>query len=420
MNRHERPRKGTSGGYRKVFDSRKRRVRGMWERGGKYFANMTLTDDLGNKLNRWMPLEGGSIDQARLHYRKLLVQRQDEQLLPVSQAPKLKDYFASSYLPLLEASGKRPASIKKEKRYIQRWIEAMGSVRLNKIRPNHLTKVMVQFTKKGLSNRTVNLHLIAIRQILKAGIRDGFIPAPGPHAGLEWRKVDEKERDLYSSQEVDLFCEIAAKATKHGTQFKDYCRFLQYSGCRFKEALSIRWKDADLGLGILTVGAEGESKSRKPRKVNINPRLERHLKEMQTRRQPDSQWLFPSPIRGDEDIHSKSFQSAMRITREISGSICRRCRYIETGGTIQICPQCNQPSMECKTHLLPEKLRRFNFHDLRHHFISMCVMSGIDFMTIAQWVGHADGGVLIGKVYGHLANEHRQRMAQMVQFDTEG
>lgn len=44
----------------------------------------------------------------------------------------------------------------------------------------------------------------------------------------------------------------------------------------------------------------------------------------------------------------------------------------------------------------------FWFRDLRHHFISMCVMSGIDFMTIAGWVGHKDGGVLIGRVYGHL------------------
>jgi hypothetical protein len=29
-------------------------------------------------------------------------------------------------------------------------------------------------------------------------------------------------------------------------------------------------------------------------------------------------------------------------------------------------------------------------------------MSGIDFMTIAAWLGHKDGGTLIGKVYGHL------------------
>ncbi len=49
--------------------------------------------------------------------------------------------------------------------------------------------------------------------------------------------------------------------------------------------------------------------------------------------------------------------------------------------------------------------------------ISMCVMSGIDFMTIAAWVGHKDGGVLIGKVYGHLANEHRKAMAERVNFE---
>jgi hypothetical protein len=43
-------------------------------------------------------------------------------------------------------------------------------------------------------------------------------------------------------------------------------------------------------------------------------------------------------------------------------------------------------------------------------------MSGIDYMTVAAWVGHRDGGVLIGKVYGHLANEHRQAMARKMNF----
>ena len=43
-------------------------------------------------------------------------------------------------------------------------------------------------------------------------------------------------------------------------------------------------------------------------------------------------------------------------------------------------------------------------------------MSGIDFMTIARWVGHQDGGILIGKVYGHLSNEHAKRQAKKVDF----
>jgi hypothetical protein len=38
-------------------------------------------------------------------------------------------------------------------------------------------------------------------------------------------------------------------------------------------------------------------------------------------------------------------------------------------------------------------------------------MAGIDFLTIAEWVGHKDGGILIGKVYGHLLDEHRRKMA---------
>jgi integrase len=49
----------------------------------------------------------------------------------------------------------------------------------------------------------------------------------------------------------------------------------------------------------------------------------------------------------------------------------------------------------------------FRFHHCRHHFISMAVMSGVDFMIIAAWVGHRDGGVLIGRVYGPLAKKHR-------------
>ena len=32
-------------------------------------------------------------------------------------------------------------------------------------------------------------------------------------------------------------------------------------------------------------------------------------------------------------------------------------------------------------------------------------------MTIAQLARTSDGGVLVGKVYGHLADEHKRRMA---------
>ena len=37
-------------------------------------------------------------------------------------------------------------------------------------------------------------------------------------------------------------------------------------------------------------------------------------------------------------------------------------------------------------------------------------------MTIAKWVGHKDGGILVGKVYGHLSDEHARKQAMKLMF----
>ena len=57
-------------------------------------------------------------------------------------------------------------------------------------------------------------------------------------------------------------------------------------------------------------------------------------------------------------------------------------------------------------------------HPAERHF-NKChaVMSGIDYMTIARWVGHKDGGVLIGRVYGHLNDEHAKRQAKRLKLE---
>ena len=56
------------------------------------------------------------------------------------------------------------------------------------------------------------------------------------------------------------------------------------------------------------------------------------------------------------------------------------------------------------------------FHDCRHYFISYAVMSGVDFLTVAIWVGHQDGGLLISRVYGHVSNEHLKASSRKVCF----
>jgi integrase len=114
--------------------------------------------------------------------------------------------------------------------------------------------------------------------------------------------------------------------------------------------------------------------------VDFNPDLERHLKDMEGRRAPDSEWLFPSPQRGDKDIPAKTLRESFKIARK-------------------------NANMEW-----------VGFHDLRHYFASRAVMAGIDFKTIAEWMGHQDGGVLLCKVYSHLLDTHKRDMAARLVF----
>jgi integrase len=266
----------------------------------------------------------------------------------------------------------------------------LGDIRLDQIRKVHVNDFTTKRLKQGRSPRTCNLDVVVLRNVLKRAVDDGLLTAL-PIAGIKPLKTTRRERRLFPVADIDAICEAAlgqrtepdgstAPVTKNAAEFVDYIRFLQFTGAREKEALKTRWADVDLQREQVTIGAEGDTKNRSGRVVDFNPQLKTHLLDMQNRSGKVSEWLFPSPQRGERDIPARSFRESLNLVRAAAG----------------------KPS--------------FGFHDLRHHFISMAIMAGIDFMTIAKWVGHRDGGVLIGRVYGHLADEHRKEMAQRLNF----
>ena len=342
--------------------------------------------------------------------------RADEnRLRHVGKTPKFADYLESRYLPGLDSSGKKPGTLVTEKGHLSRWKEGIGHLDLDKIRPHHLTAHLQNLKIAGRANRTCNLALVCLRNLLHAAKIDGYIKAL-PAEGIPWRRTEKKARPLFTREEIERFCEVALIATKNSTQFLDYIRLLALCGSREQETLGTRWADVDFERKILTIGAEGDTKNRECRRVDMNPGLEAHLHEMHRRRAPDSQWLFPSPQRGERDDHSRTFRESLILTRCASGWVCQGCSKVIGGEQKKECPKCGSDRHEFKETILPEKLQGFGFHDCRHHFISYAVMSGVDFMTIARWVGHKDGGVLIGKVYGHLADEHAQMQAARLSF----
>ncbi len=386
--------------YQKVQDERKRPIRGLWVRNQRYYAQMTVEDPhTGKKQVRRVHLEGANTPaQAREKFEELLVSRRKGSLTTLKRTPTFSE-FAEKYLEFYRQAkdAKRASTIETESYAIDRWKAHLGNMRLNQIKRMHVDGFVAKRQSENKSARTVNLEVTIFRNVMKRAIDQKLI-AHLPTDNLRPLKSKPHKRQLVLREQIDQmldmcqqprFCRSRVAAPgetgqklANAQEFSDYLRLLCFSGARKTEATRLKWSDVDEQNRQLTIGSDGEVKNRKWRVVDFNPELEKLLTEMKARRAPDSNWLFPSPRRGEEDRPVKEFRESLALVRQAAG------------------------------------LPTFGFHDCRHFFISMCVMSGIDYMTIARWVGHQDGGILIGKVYGHLSNEHAKRQALKIDFGT--
>jgi integrase len=375
-------------------DSRNRRVPGLYVRNGRYYALLWADTGNGKKAPRRMPL----FDTDQQPVRTLTAakqaleikrhERRENKLPTAGRKPSLADYCVV-YFDKATVLRKRVGTIKNERQALGRWCDHIGQVRIDQITPTLISGFLDKRLKGGVfcgrkleasSERTANLDLLMLRNVLNAAIDDGLLRELPKVKMLD--EAPAPKRRLLMPEEFDRLIKTSRSAcAKNGQQLADYLQFLAFSGSREKEALRIRITDVDFDRQRVTIGGDGLSKNWESRTVEFNPKLAAVLTDMFSRRPPDSTWLFPSPQRGDRDEHAKSFRESLKSARKAAA------------------------------------LGWLGFHDLRHYFCSMCVMAGVDFMTIAAWLGHKDGGILVGKVYGHLLDEHRHKAARQVRFE---
>jgi integrase len=368
-------------------------VPALYQRNGRFYCQLWVDRGNGRKApRRFMLTNAENLPVRNLQEAKEALERKRndrrEEALPTLGRKPLFVPYCDTYLTKATVLRKRPGTVENEQQALLRWRAHLGHVRVDRITTPTISAFVDKRLKGGAfgrrtlaaaSERTVNLDLMVLRNVLKAAIDDGFLRELPRLKMLE--QPPSPKRQLLLPIEFDRLLSAARTACqKNGEQLVDYLRFLAFSGAREQEALRVRWTDVNLEAERVTIGSDGLSKNWESRTVEFNPQLGALLGEMYKRRAPDCSWLFPSPRRGPRDEHAHSFRESLKLARKNAG------------------------------------LPWLGFHDLRHYFCSMCVMAGIDFMTIAAWLGHKDGGILVGKVYGHLLDKHRQSAAKRVTF----
>ncbi len=389
-------------------DSRNRKVRGLWIRGSRYYLQYRLPGE--RSARRVALVKGGrpaaNLTEAVAARDEILYARRHGVSMPTrGRKPLLSaaiaDYIAhhrllaeqdeqrrradgetSNRAPLLDAP-KKLSTVRKEELILARWLAHIGDLPLDRMGRPHVTSYLQTILEDGRTRRTRNVHLSIFRNLLRFFSDKGLLVERSlPTAGVKLLRHRTPRRDFVRTEQIEKLIHQAERSGANGIMLVDLLKLLVYSGAREMEALRLCWGDVDFEARRLHIGRDGQTKNREARSVDFNPDLLAHLRDMHARKAPDSPWLFPSPKRGDRDVHDH-WQNPHKVWYQ-----CRRLAA----------------------------LPHVQLHDLRHHFASRCVMSGIDYMTIARWLGHLDGGILIGKTYGHLADEHKREMAARLVF----
>jgi integrase len=225
-------------------------------------------------------------------------------------------------------------------------------------------------TRPGNSPSTVNKAVQFLRDVFRVGVENG-VCLTNPAAKLEKEQERSKELVIPTREQFRAMIAHVRKGAGWGRRTGDLLEGLAYSGMRIGELRRVRWRHVNLTDRMLSVPGTKSATSLRP--LPISAKLDALLRAMRERCQGA----------GPEDAVWKA--------KEASVSLAKACAAVGV------------PHM---TH-----------HDLRHFFATKALQKGVPVHMLASWMGHADGGITLLRVYAHYMPEHAKAMAEMMDFD---
>lgn len=221
-----------------------------------------------------------------------------------------------------------------------------------------------------LKASTYNNERDTLRAVMDYAVREGLLLV-NPAKDLSRRKQPRVSIRIPSHAEFATLIQTLRQDPR-SCEAAALVQLLAFSGMRLGEGCEMRWRDINFDAGRFTVtGGESGTKNHETREVPLFPVLRIFLERLREERQPEPQDLV---------VRIKNAKRSMEYA----------CRKAE--------------------------LEDFTHHTMRHYFASNAIEKGVDFKTIAAWLGHKDGGLLAARTYGHLRDPHSYEMAKLMTF----
>lgn len=283
------------------------------------------------------------------------------------------------YIEYLEVEGGRAAKTAENyNRYLDRFVEFAGDIKVNEITPDLLRKYRLWLNRytgdhgDELVTITQSYHLIALRGFLKyLSHRDIVSLAPDK---VILPKVARKQVTFLSGEEVERLLEAMSGDDEPALRDRAIIELLFSSGLRVSELVALNRDHINLKRREFMVRGKGQ----KDRPVFITAHAAEQVQHYLDARNDSLVPLFISYSR-----NAGTADTSGNYRRLTSRSIQRLIsKYAKLAGITK--------------HVSP--------HTMRHSFATDLLMNGADLRSVQAMLGHAN--IATTQVYTHVTDEH--------------
>jgi len=272
------------------------------------------------------------------------------------ESPPLDD-FSVRWLTTYAKVNNKPAEYQRKESVLRtNLIPFFGSVRLSKIKDEHIERYKASRIAIGLTNKTINNHLTVLSKLLSCASEWGAIESVPRIRRL---KEAPTRFDYLTEEEGEALLSAIGDSNWYGMILTGL-----RTGMRVGEMMALDWSNVSLERGVIAVrqaysgGVVCSPKSNRERHIPICADL--------------MEWLNMRPC------------SSGLVFHEGDGVMIRHGRAKRV-----LADYCRQA-----------KLRKIGWHALRHSFASQLVMKGVSISAIQQLLGHSD--IRTTMRYSHL------------------
>ncbi len=242
------------------------------------------------------------------------------------------------------------------------WMRTKGIDEFRTLTGEHLRSFIADEHRRRLSPASLQRRLSALRSFFQHLLKHSELVA-NPAQGLRAPKAPRKLPQVLDADEMTRLVEVPTDTTL-GRRDRAMLELLYSSGLRLSELCGLRWRELDLGEGLVRVTGKGD----KTRLVPVGSHARAALQEWKTETTPTPD-LPVFPGRGGAPISPRAVQLRLRQIARQQGI-----------------------------------WKRVHPHLLRHSFASHVLESSGDLRGVQELLGHAD--IATTQIYTHLDFQH--------------